>query len=152
TFTFDGGKLSLGSIASSSAKPDAAARVRLGHVEQIFDQVQDQVNLIANGSSDGDGDAELTRHFTGRNLNGVLHKRRAALLLLRFEEVGNGDRTLEYADDGKGGFRLRLTHPDGDMILLSQTPKGGFRCVAMLGKRIFAGQGDSFVDFYKQHR
>jgi hypothetical protein len=146
TFGFDGGKLSLGAKVPGFVKPVPAAPERLCHLEQIFTQAE-----VLSDSDNNDND-ERNRNFTGTNLNGVLHTRRAALLLLRLEEVGGRGRTLEYAVDGKNGFRLQLTHPDGDMILLGQTPKGRFRCVAILGKRTFAGQGDSFVDFCKQHR
>jgi hypothetical protein len=157
TFTFNGPKLAIDSKAWGAAPkddkkppPPFGFREDLHPIDILFNQVQNQAAIHSAGSSGGGG--ERSRRFNGTKLNGSLRTRDQALLLLHFEEAGEGGRAIEFADDGKGAFRLQVTHSEGDMILLIQTPKGGFRGVAMLGKRTFAGQGDSFTDFYKQHR
>ena len=154
TFTFNGPRLAIDPNAWGTPPKEDAELTPLREDRQplhvLFTQVQSLGEMRSAGSSGGGN--EWSRRFSGEKLSGALRTSRGVLLLLQFHEAGEGGRAIEYADDGKGTFRLQVTHPEGDMILLSQTPKGGFRGVAMLGKRTFAGQGESFADFYKQHR
>src|SRR5262249_49561926 len=61
-------------------------------------------------------------------------------------------RTLEFADDGQGGMRFQVLHPDGDVIWLKQDRKGTVVAVAMTGGQLFAAEAESFVAFLRQHR
>jgi hypothetical protein len=98
------------------------------------------------------GNDERRLSYTGGKCNGRVATKGDLLKEIAFEETGEGGRSIEYTEDGKGGFRLQITHPDGDLILLLQTPKGAFRTVALVGGETFAGQAESFAAFYKQHR
>ncbi len=71
---------------------------------------------------------------------------------MSLDETQTPFRALEFTDDGQGAFRMLLTHPDGDMVLLHQTRAGRFNGVAVMGGQVFAGQGDSFTSFVRQHR
>jgi hypothetical protein len=59
---------------------------------------------------------------------------------------------LEFSDDGRGGFRIQLTHPDGDLILLHQPRNRSFTAVALVAGQLFAGHGKSFLTFFRQHQ
>jgi hypothetical protein len=97
----------------------------------------------------GDRNREVV--FSGNKMNGSLHLRRETLRL-NLEEVQGPQRTLEFSDDGQGAFRLQVSHPEGDLILMNQGRKGAFSVVALLGDRMLSGKGESFVAYYRQHR
>jgi hypothetical protein len=163
--TFDGPKLKLDRKAwGEQPKDDKGAQggivvggfgggFNFGNahpMEALFRQVQSAAGV--GGSGMGISGADRTLNFSGGKCNGNLHTRGQNLRHLQFEETGDAGRTIELSEDGKGGFRMQLTHPDGDLILVQQTPKGAFRVVALIHGRTFAGQGDNFTAFYKQNR
>jgi hypothetical protein len=169
--TFDGPKLKLdrkawGEKAKDDKKGGGAAagigggRIVIGGfgggfggghpVETLFHQIQNTAGV--GGSGMGISGDDRTVHFSGGKCNGQLHTRGDTVRQLQLEETEGPGRTIELNEDGKGGFRMQLLHPDGDLVMVQQTPKGAFRVVALVGGRTFAGQGESFTAFYKQHR
>jgi hypothetical protein len=157
-FTFDGPRLKLDRKAWGAApKQKDAPVVWVGPgfgaahpIETLFRTVQNAAGAGGSGMSISNNDRRV--NFNGGKMNGLVHTRGDQVTQLQFQETGDSGRTLEFGEDGKGGFRLQFSHTDGDIILLSQTPKGAFRAIAMVNGKTFAGQAESFTAFYKQHR
>jgi hypothetical protein len=156
-FTFEGSNLKIDRQSWETA-PKGASKVdlkmaRLGQahpVEAIFRQIQTAAK--GGGSSTVSiGIRERDMSFLGANLAGRLHVRDDTLRLV-LEESQSPRRTLDFSEDGDGGFRIQVTHPDGDLILLRQTRKGNFAAIALVGGQMFAGQDSSFLSFFQQHR
>jgi hypothetical protein len=89
--------------------------------------------------------------FSSAKLNGNLHIHGEAVRMI-LHEAQPPRRTLEFSDDGQGGFRLEVLHPDGEMVLLHQMRQGRFAAFALVSGQLFAGQGESFPAFCRQHR
>jgi hypothetical protein len=129
-------------------------------VEGYFRQIQATAEVRGTGMSVGGDEREI--HFSGGKLHGRLNTRGDIVRNVTLEEVAEPRRSFRFSEDGGGGFRLEVSHPGGDMILLAQTrvaktsggqaSGGSFRAVAFLGNRTFAGQGATFTAFYRQHR
>lgn len=157
-FTFSGGDLKVDRAAwgkverdkgNAAPNPFGVPRFDQGPpVEAVFREIQTTAGPGGSGMSISGNEREVS--FFGNVLSGRLHTRGDSVRLVLEESQGSG-RTLEYSDDGKGAFRIQLSHPDGDLILLQQR-RGGFAAVALVGGRTFAGQGESFLAVFKQHR
>jgi RNA polymerase sigma factor (sigma-70 family) len=92
----------------------------------------------------------FVRDFAGK-CEGTLIQR-GKPVHLRVQESAEPGRTIELSDDGTGGFWLQISHPDGDYIMLKQTSRGAISALSAVAGNTFAGQGESFTAFYKQHR
>jgi hypothetical protein len=157
-FTIDGGTLKAdrkgwGTAAKEGTKLEAHVRVRAGNSESPIEAIFSKIQSLAGVSSSSVSNSGQCREysFTGNKMNGNLHVR-GEVLRLSLEEVQGPQRTLQFSDDGQGAFRLQVSHPDGDLILMSQGRKGAFAVVALLGDRTLSGKGESFVAYYRQHR
>jgi len=156
-FTIDGGVLkvdrkSWGTAAKETTEKDVRfrrPREAESPIEAIFNKIQSASGANSSGMSMGGRNREIS--FTGNKMNGNLHIR-GDLLRLNLEEAQGPQRTLEFSDDNQGGFRIQVSQPDGDLILMTQGRKGAFTVVALLGDRTLSGKGESFVTYYRQHR
>lgn len=152
-FTFEGQALRLDrkQWASGVKDPPQPVRVAVGQspLETLFRQIQKLAGGGGSSMSVGAGNRTIT--FSGQNLSGRLEIRTDAVRI-SLEEVQAPHRTLEFHDDGAGGLRLQVTHPDGDLVLLQQSRKGIVSAVALTSGHLFAGQADSFAAFLRQHR
>ena len=150
-FTFEGQNLKIDrkSWGTVPADPKLARFGQPHPLEGPFAQIQAAAQAGGSGMSISNQDRRID--FSGK-LSGNLHTRGEVVRRLALEEAGKPQRTLEFGEDGQGGFHVQIKHPDGDLILLHQGRKGTFRAVAFLGGRTFAGQGESFVAFFRQHR
>jgi hypothetical protein len=157
-FTIKDGKLQLDRQGwGKAAKGAAVGNVVIGaafstpaHPLEIpFRQIQTAAKTSSSGMSISGREREV--RFSGTNLAGRLLTR-ADSVRMSLDEIKPPQRTLEFSEDSTGGFRLQLVHPDGDLIFVSQGRNGSFAGVAMVGGKQFAGRGESFVAFYRQHR
>ena len=122
-------------------------------LEAMFQQIERQVQVGSRSMSSGSGGSNTTRtnQFSSDSLSGQLSVSGESIRL-SFGELVSLKRTLQFSTEPDAGFHLQLTHPDGDMILLSENQKGRFTVVGIVGKKAFANQADSFLAFYKQNR
>jgi hypothetical protein len=157
-FTFEGAKLQFDRKSWDAAAKDVKEDNpfgRLGRmekrpaIESIFMQIRSAVGSNSWGSSSGGREREIT--FSGGKLSGRLHIRGESIRML-LDEPQAPHRSLELTINGTSSFRIQLSHPDGDLVLLSQAQNGRFTAVALVGGQTFTGRGESFVAFFKAHR
>jgi len=122
-------------------------------LDAIFIGIQEQSRANSKGFSMGSGGTSRgsDRSFTGDDLYGKLSSRGDSIRLT-LEEQQPPKRTLELIVEDQTSFRIQLTHPDGDLILLHQARNGRFSAVTTIGGRLFAGQGESYQAFLRQHQ
>jgi hypothetical protein len=152
-FTLEGPNLKIDRTTWGTAPADDPRLARFGQAHPIegpFKQIQTAAGAGGGGMSISNQERRIT--FSGGKLGGLLHTRGDNVRLVTLEEVGQPQRTLEFSEDGQGGFHVQIKHPDGDLLLLHQSRKGAFRAVAFLGRQTFAGQGESFAAFFREHR
>ncbi len=155
-FTFEGPNLMIDRKGWERAAQDAP-KVRwfannMGPgppVEQLFYQIQAAAGQ--SGSTAGVSGRERGVNFYGDSLSASLSIRGEAVHMV-LHEIQTPERRLEFSDTSPGCFRLQVTHPSGDMILLNQMRGGRFTAVALVGGHMFTGQGESFVKAFRQHR
>ncbi len=155
-FTFDGPNLALDRKSWDAGLKDALPRAAAVNavnqalpIEGLYRQIQSAAGPTGNSMSVGGRDRTLS--FVGRDLHGRLEIRGDAVRM-SLEEAEAPRRILEFSDDAQGNFRIQLTHPDGDLLLLQQTRKGVVNAVVTSGGRVFAGQGENFLAFLRKHR
>ena len=122
-------------------------------LEVMFQQIQREARVGSRSMSSGSGSSNTTRtnQFSSDTLSGQLSVSGESIRL-SFGELNSPKRTLQFSTQPEAGFQLQLTHPDGDLILLSESLKGRFIVVGIVGKKAFANQADSFLALYKQNR
>src|SRR5262249_32300840 len=151
-FTFDGPRLKVDRKSWESVPLPGA---RVGGLEQAhpLEGILWQIQSATGGGGGTTSVSGPSRNVqrSGTKLWGGLHTRGDHVRLV-LEEQGGPQRTPEFHDDGKGGLLLLLTNPGGDLVLLRQSPTGTFAATALVGGRTFAGQGESFVAFFRKHR
>src|SRR5438128_104888 len=152
-FVFDGPRLKHERRNWGTLPKNQPAAVNFGAVppiENIFNQVR-----ATSGPLSGSGMSVSNRHretyFTGGALNGRL-RTQSDQVRLELEETGGPQRSLEFLDDGHGGFRLLLSSADGDLILLQQGKQGACTVAAVVGGKPFAARGENILALYKQQR
>jgi hypothetical protein len=163
-FTFAGPHLKLdrqrweqaaqGAPKAEQVRANLPAANRLGPespIEVLFRQIQAAAGASGGGMSISGPERIRDLRFSGASLNGNLHIH-GDIVRLILEEAQPPRRTLEFSDDGQGSFRLEVLHPDGEMVLLHQMRQGRFAAFALVSGQLFAGQGESFPAFCRQHR
>lgn len=122
-------------------------------MEALFQQIQRQAQVGSRSMSSGSGGSNTTRtnSFSSDSLSGELSITGDAVRL-SLTESALPKRALQFSTEPDAGFRMELTHPDGDMILLSENRQGRFTVVAIVGGKVFSDQADSFLAFYKHNR
>lgn len=118
-------------------------------IEAIFAKIQSAGGATGHGMSISGDKREI--NFSGQNLSGRLQTSGSSVRMI-LDEVQSPQRTLEYNDDGSGGFRLEIRNPEGDMLLIQQGRGGRFAVLSMTDGPIYAAQGDSFLECFKQNR
>lgn len=118
-------------------------------IEGVFQAIQASAGANGSGMSIGGNNREVS--FSGPNLSGRLGTQGDSVRLI-LDETASPQRTLEFNDDGRGGFRIQLSDPDGDLLLLNQSRGGSFAVVSMHGGQVFADQGESFLAFFRKNR
>jgi hypothetical protein len=68
-----------------------------------------------------------------------------------FEEKKSPHRTVEFAMDQETGFRIQVSNPEGELILLRQEPDGAFSVVAMLAGKVKKYEADTFLALVRQN-
>jgi hypothetical protein len=120
-------------------------------VEELFVQIQAAAGSA--GSSLSSSNNDRNRSFSAEKLTGRLATHTGSDSFHMTLVEGNApDRRLEFSADGATAFRIQLSHPNGDLILLRQSDAGRFAAVVMVGATVFAGQSESFAAFYREHR
>lgn len=94
-----------------------------------------------------------TLYFGGMVLTGRLHLTETEVQIA-LAEVNSPGRSLDLRDAGDGSFRLLVTHPEGDVLMLSQAPGGEVVLMQITGggRDLFTAHAPSFVKLYEQHR
>jgi hypothetical protein len=120
-------------------------------VETLFAQIQTAAGPAGSSSTSSNDDRQSA--FSAEKLTGVLASRSGGdTVRLTFTELVAPGRTLEFHVEGRKAYRIQLSHPNGDTILVRLAENGRFAAVAMVGEITFAGQAESFLALYKEHR
>jgi hypothetical protein len=118
-------------------------------IEAIFAKIQAASGSMGHGMSITGDKREI--NFTGESLSGRLQTSGTSVRLV-LEENQSPQRTLEFSDDGSGGFRIEVRNIEGDLLLLQQSRNGSFAAISFTGGPILAAQGDSFLACFQQNR
>jgi hypothetical protein len=97
------------------------------------------------------GEKEWQNVFRGEALAGKLRSNDDGDELV-IEELKLPKRTLEFATDKASGFRLQISNPQGDMILLRQRGDGYFAMITMLSGKARVSEGNSFLAVAQRQR
>jgi hypothetical protein len=150
-FTVDGERLKLDRLRWAQAMKDAPDADALDNspIDALFWKIGDTTGTGDDGSSTSN--ARRTLHFSGGKVAGRLDVE-GDVLKLTLEENAAPNRRLTLRDDGRGGLALQLLHPEGSVILLTQTRGGQCTLVAVLGDQVRSGRGDTFAACFRKHR
>jgi hypothetical protein len=89
--------------------------------------------------------------FEGKSLSGQLvsnnDEERLAL-----QEKTEPNRTLDFVIYQRSGFRIQISNPEGELILLRQMPDGAFSVITMLASKVQKYEAETFEELVRLNR
>jgi hypothetical protein len=123
----------------------------------LFRQLRNEARQVKSNASSGAGpshrgDGEWSSFFANDFLVANLHTFKD-FDFLTVEELQPPWRTFELSvTQSDPTFRIRLSNPDGELLMLSQDAIGHVSIIEISQQEVFVAQAESFPAFFKQQR